>query len=133
MLNFLRGNIRKFENHQQTSLIEPRKNRLSINDDPRASRLSSCLQVLGGFMTTRLSSSATHIAPTPKETNEGKLSPQHVERALYALHFDALVVQNAVDHTHLDTLNETMLKNAAYIASLGDENPYNYHKGKFPV
>jgi hypothetical protein len=72
--------------------------------------------------------------PTPKEINEGKISPQNIERALYALHFDGLLVlENAVNHPHLDTLNETIVKNAVYITSLGDESPYNYRRGSCPI
>jgi hypothetical protein len=73
-----------------------------------------------------------YIKPTPNEHKQRKLSPQNVERALYALHFDGLVVlEDAVDHSHLDKLNEQMVKDAAYLTSLDDASPYNYHKGPF--
>jgi hypothetical protein len=73
-----------------------------------------------------------YIKPTPSELKQRKLSAQNVERALYALHFGGLVVlEDAVDHTHLDKVNEQMVKDAAYLASLDDASPYNYHKGTF--
>jgi len=81
-------------------------------------------------MTTRLSISPTRITPTPREIHESKLSSQNVERALYALHFDGLVVlENVVDHTHLSILNDAMAKDTEFLASLGEESPYNYHQG----
>jgi hypothetical protein len=84
-------------------------------------------------MTTTETSNPTYITPTPKEIDERKLSPQNVERALYALHFDGIVIlQNIIDHAHLDALNEVMVKDAVYIAGLGDKSPYNYHKGTSP-
>jgi len=70
------------------------------------------------------------ITPSPKELREGKLLPQNIERALYALHFDGLVVlENVIDHAHLNMLNEAMVKDTVYLASLGEESPYNYHRG----
>lgn len=74
-----------------------------------------------------------HIKPNPIELKEKKLSAQNIERALYALHFDGLVVlEDAADHSHLDKLNEQMVKDAAYLSSLDDASPYNYHKGTIP-
>ena len=72
----------------------------------------------------------THIAPTLTEISDGRLSAQNIERALYALHFDGLVVlENAVDHSHLETLNQAMIKDTVFLAGLGEDSPYNYHKG----
>jgi hypothetical protein len=77
-----------------------------------------------------MSTEPIHIKPSTQEIKEGRLSPQNIERALYALHFDGLVVlENAVDHDHLDALNVVMVKDAACLQSLGDAGPYNYHKG----
>ena len=82
------------------------------------------------FMATRSSINPIHITPSPKELREGKLLPQNIERALYALNFDGLVVlENVIDHAHLNVLNEAMLTDTPYLASLGEESPYNYHKG----
>lgn len=78
-----------------------------------------------------MSKDPIHIRPTKKEIKEGRLSSHNIERALYALHFDGLVVlEDAVDHAHLDALNKVMVKDAAYLQSLGDAGPYNYHKGE---
>jgi hypothetical protein len=84
-------------------------------------------------MNTTTTRTPTHIEPTPTELKEKKLSSQNIERALYALHFDGLVVvEDVVDHSHLDKLNDQMVKDAAYLASLDDASPYNYHKGILP-
>jgi hypothetical protein len=81
-----------------------------------------------------MTSKPVHVIPSPKELSEKKLSAQNIERALYALHFDGLVVlNNVVDHAHLDKLNTRMVADAAYLSSLGDKSPYNYHKGVFVV
>ena len=75
-------------------------------------------------------SKPVHIVPSAKEVWTKKLSPQNIERALYALHYDGLVVlENVVDHVHLDKLNETMVQEADYLSCLGENSPYNYHKG----
>ena len=71
------------------------------------------------------------IKPTAEEVRRGRLANQNIERALYALHFDGLVVlENVVDHAHLDILNAAMVKDAEYLQSLGDAGPFNYHKGQ---
>ena len=70
-----------------------------------------------------------HIRPSSKEITEGRLSPQNIEGALYALNFDGLVVENVVNYNHLDTLKVAMVNDATYLASLGDSSPYNCHKG----
>ena len=79
-----------------------------------------------------MTSKPIHVIPSVKERSEKKLSPQNIERALYALHYDGLVVlENAVDHEHLDKLNARMVDEATYLSSLGENSPYNYHKGAF--
>jgi hypothetical protein len=81
-----------------------------------------------------MTSKPVHVIPSSKELSEKKLSPQNIERALYALHYDGLVVlENVVDHTHLDKLNTRMMEEASYLSSLGEKSPYNYHKGVFIV
>jgi hypothetical protein len=78
-----------------------------------------------------MSKDPIHLRPSRKEIKEGRLSLQNIERALYALHFDGLVVlDDAVDHAHLDGLNKVKVKDAAYLQGLGDAGPYNYHKGE---
>jgi hypothetical protein len=76
-------------------------------------------------------SQPVHVTPSSQELNERRLSPQNIERALYALHFHGFVIlRNVVDHAHLDILNGLMVTEAACRANLGVESvAYNYHKG----
>ena len=76
--------------------------------------------------TTRSSISPIHITPSAKELHEGKLSPQNIERALYALHFDGLVVvENVIDQAYLNVLNRAMVTDTVHLASVGEEeSPY---------
>jgi hypothetical protein len=79
---------------------------------------------------TTICSSPISITPTTEELAEGKLTARNLERAIYALHFDGLLVlENVVNHGHLDELNTYMLRDTQYVADLGENSPYNYHKG----
>jgi hypothetical protein len=70
------------------------------------------------------------IALSPVEVKQRRLSEQHLEIAIRALHHDGLVViENAIEHDALDKLNVKMVEDAKYLQSLGDNGPFNYNKG----
>lgn len=74
-----------------------------------------------------------HVTPSCEELSTKCLSPQNIEKALHALHFEGFVVlDNAVDHEHLDTLYTEMVKDASHLASLKDPRVYNFHEGNYP-
>ena len=39
------------------------------------------------------------------------------------------MLENVIDHSKLDVLNETMVKDAMILQSAGDKSPFNYNKG----
>lgn len=74
------------------------------------------------------------INPTRSEVKAGKLSPQHLEIAIRALHEDGLiVVENVFDHLRLNKLNERMVKDAYELQARKENSPYNYNKGNIQV
>jgi hypothetical protein len=60
------------------------------------------------------------IALSPEEVQKRRLSEQHLEIAIRALHHDGLVViENAIENDALDKLNVKMVEDAKYLRSLG--------------
>lgn len=77
-----------------------------------------------------MSSNPVIVKVSPEEALLGKLIPQNLERATRAIHRDGLVVlENVIEHHHLDKLNHKMLDDAKKLQDLGDNSPYNYNKG----
>lgn len=67
---------------------------------------------------------------TSAEVAARRLGWLNLETATRALHRDGLVVlQDAIEHSRLDTLNETMVADALKLQALGDNGPFNYNKG----
>ncbi|KAG8854094.1 hypothetical protein FRB96_007800 [Tulasnella sp. 330] len=70
------------------------------------------------------------INTSMEELQAGRLTWQHLEIATRALHRDGLVIlEDVIDHSKLDSLNERMLKDAHTLQLRGDNSPYNYNKG----
>jgi ectoine hydroxylase-related dioxygenase (phytanoyl-CoA dioxygenase family) len=70
------------------------------------------------------------IKVSADEVKSGRLTERHLEQAVRALVFEGLVVvENAVEHSVLDKLNEKMVKDATYLRSLGEKGPFNYNQG----
>ncbi len=67
---------------------------------------------------------------SPQEVYARSLTLQNLELATRALHRDGLVVlEDVIDHSKLDFLNQKMLEDAYTLQSAGDASPYNYNKG----
>lgn len=64
------------------------------------------------------------------EAHGKRLDDRNLEKAVRSLHQDGLViVENAVPHEHLDTLNAKMVQDARKLQALGDKGPFNYNQG----
>jgi hypothetical protein len=63
------------------------------------------------------------------EKQQGVLIPQHLQTAIHALQIDGFVVLNdVIEHSHLETLRERMLSDVAQIQAREDA-PYNFNTG----
>ena len=40
-----------------------------------------------------------------------------------------VVIENAIEHSVIDKLNEKMVEDAKYLRSLGEKGPFNYNQG----
>lgn len=70
------------------------------------------------------------IQASKSEVEAGQLAERNLEKAVYALFHDGLVVvENVIDHVHLDALNAKMIQDARYLQSLGEDGPFNYNRG----
>ncbi len=70
------------------------------------------------------------IKASPEEVRDGRLTERHLEQAVRHILEDGLVVvENAVDHSVLDKLNEKMVEDAEYLRGLGEKGPFNYNRG----
>lgn len=79
--------------------------------------------------TMSLSSTPISIKPSASEIKNRSLSQSNLEIATRALSRDGLVVlEDLVDHSILDKLNEKMVQDAYELQSRKD-SPFNYHKG----
>jgi hypothetical protein len=77
-----------------------------------------------------LSSTPVTVPVTPEEVAARKLGWHNLEMATRALHRDGLVVlQDVIEHSKLDALNKTMVRDALKLQALGDAGPFNYNKG----
>lgn len=77
-----------------------------------------------------LSSYATSIRPTKQEIVNKQLTPQNLEIAIRNLYHDGLVVvEDAIPHDALDSLNARMVKDARALQSKKENSPFNYHPG----
>ncbi|KEQ68392.1 hypothetical protein M436DRAFT_58482 [Aureobasidium namibiae CBS 147.97] len=86
----------------------------------------------GGKSSSRrnLSSSPVTVHITSQEIAARKLGWHNLEMATRALHRDGLVVlQDVIEHSKLDALNSTMIRDAYKLQALGDDGPFNYNKG----
>ena len=78
---------------------------------------------------TKLPSTPTSVRAS-QEILGKQLSCRNLELAIRALHRDGLVViENVIDHSKLDSLNERMTEDARILQSADDASPYNYNKG----
>lgn len=72
------------------------------------------------------------VQVSPEEKAAGVLSWKNLELANRALHHDGLVVlENAIEHSKLDFLNEKMVADAR-ILQVAEDSPYNYNRGLGP-
>ena len=70
------------------------------------------------------------IRATSDELRNGRLNERHLEQAVRHILEDGLVVvENAVEHSVLDKLNEKMVEDAMYLRGLGEKGPFNYNLG----
>ncbi|KAJ4984948.1 phytanoyl-CoA dioxygenase [Stagonosporopsis vannaccii] len=76
-----------------------------------------------------LASTPISIVPSESELRDGHLSQRNLELTVGALARDGLVVlEDLVDHSVLDRLNEKMVQDAYHLQSRKD-SPFNYNKG----
>ncbi|KAF8579387.1 hypothetical protein K439DRAFT_1359683 [Ramaria rubella] len=70
------------------------------------------------------------IKPTVIEIRAGRLTPQHIQHALEALHEDGMVmIDGAIpQHDQIDKLNEHMVNDALVLRD-SPQMPFNYNKG----
>jgi hypothetical protein len=81
-------------------------------------------------MARRLSSIPLSVKVSAQELKDKQLTRKNVELATRALHRDGLVVlENVIDHTKLDFLNDRMVEDSSVLQAAGDPSPYNYNKG----
>lgn len=82
------------------------------------------------MVTPHLPSLPMVIKVSRQEVASGLLNWKNLELATRSLHRDGLVVlEDMIDHTKLDRLNEKMVKDAVLLQSAGDASPFNYNKG----
>lgn len=103
----------------------------------RFSRASSKFLTRPTIRLLSTSSNAAHsTSASPKivqvsseEKDAGVLTWKNLELANRALHHDGLVVlENAIEHSKLDFLNEKMVVDARTLQAAKD-SPYNYNRG----
>jgi hypothetical protein len=88
---------------------------------PLAQGFSSC-----PYLTAQPVSIYTH----PEERASGKLGERNLEIAVRHVRKDGLVVvQDAIEHSILDKLNQKMVQDALELRSRGENSPFNYNKG----
>ena len=64
------------------------------------------------------------------ERTSGNLGERNLEKAVRHIKKDGIVVvENVIDHSILDTLNERMVQDAKELRSRGENSPFNYNKG----
>lgn len=64
------------------------------------------------------------------ERASGKLGERNLEKAVRHIRKDGLVVvEDVIEHSILDTLNERMVQDAQELRSRGENSPFNYNKG----
>jgi hypothetical protein len=91
---------------------------------PRQIRLSTTISA------RMASNQAFSIKAGEDEVRSGRLTERHLELAVHHILQDGLVVvENAVEHSVLDKLNQKMVEDALYLRSLGDKGPFNYNQG----
>ena len=77
-----------------------------------------------------LSSVPITVKVSPQEVAAKSLTWQNLELATRAIHRDGLVVlEDVIEHSKLDALNQKMVEDALKLQSAGDASPYNYNKG----
>lgn len=77
-----------------------------------------------------LTAQPVSIHTHPEERASGKLGERNLEIAVRHVRKDGLVVvQDAIDHSILDRLNEKMVQDALELRSRGENSPFNYNKG----
>ncbi|TAQ88820.1 hypothetical protein B7494_g2845 [Chlorociboria aeruginascens] len=70
------------------------------------------------------------VSVSSQEIASGSLTWRNLELATRALYRDGLVVlEDVIDHSKLDFLNQKMLEDAHILQSAGDTSPYNYNRG----
>ena len=70
------------------------------------------------------------IKASHEEVLNGQLTEQHLEQAVRHILKDGLVVvENAIEHSVIDKLNDKMVEDAKYLRSLGEKGPFNYNPG----
>lgn len=70
------------------------------------------------------------ISASPTEAQLGRLTEQNLEKAIRHLTDDGLVVvENAIEHHHLEKLEKKMTEDALYLSGRGKDSPFNYNVG----
>jgi hypothetical protein len=85
-----------------------------------------------GVLTPKITMSEYPVSIRASQTEalKGRLSPQNLQIAIRNLHHDGLiVVENVIDHSKLDALNEVMVRDAFALQAKKENIPFNYNKG----
>lgn len=70
------------------------------------------------------------IKASKEEVRRGRLSEKNLETAVRHLYHDGLVVvEDVIEHSVLDHLNEKMVQDALLLSGRGEKSPFNYNKG----
>lgn len=69
------------------------------------------------------------IKASAEEVREGRLTERNLELAVRHLYEDGLVVvEDVIDHTVLDHLNDKMVEDAMLLSGRGENSPFNYNR-----
>lgn len=81
---------------------------------------------ISGHLKNRVGSVQASLA----ERQDGRLTERNLEIAVrHVLRDGLVVVENAIEHDHLDRLNKKMVEDAYYLAGRGEAGPFNYNRG----
>lgn len=81
-------------------------------------------------MNSKLSSQPISVKVSPQELAQKSLTWENLELATRAIHRDGLVVlEDVINHSNLDALNDKMVGDARALQALGEDGPYNYNRG----
>lgn len=92
---------------------------------------SSALLKLGRLPIHRSVSNQVHKIRTSRgEVQTGRLTERSLEEAVRSILQDGIVViENVIDHDHLDKLNDRMVIDSIQLSNMGEKSPFNYNQG----